>query len=768
MNLQTRLLLNIGVALLVIFSIIETLNYHNAKRNAEHVLWEQAEKVRNVLMSLRRVYQKQFLDSGIELTEKTVGFLPAHSMGRISQDYHNWDSSEFSFENVSDQPRNPEHRADATELAAMEYFRQYPQQTTLFRPFYQHGEKFFLYARPIWVEQYCLKCHGEKTEAPAAIQAMYDTAYNYEVGDLRGILSIKLPATVMDERIWAGFWQNFILHLTGFITIFILVSVIIRRYVTYPLHNLTQGMQAVSTGNYNYTVEHYQGEFGVLSHNFNWMTTKIAQQQDKLNTLNHQLEQQIQERTAALKVAEAANHAKSEFLANMSHELRTPLNAILGYAQIFIREPNLTPKQKEGVSIVKHSGEHLLTLINDILDLSKIEADHIELEPTDVHLSSFLQKMVQTFEMRAQQKGIAFIFEKMSTLPNGVRADEKRVRQILINILGNAIKFTKYGGVTFKVAYQYDTLCFEIEDTGIGIDPDERDLIFQPFQQAGDKYFRPEGTGLGLAITQRLIQLMDGTLTLHSTLGKGTTISISLPLPTVKNIELPSLYTQPTIIGIKGKPRTVIISDDKWENRTVITHLLTDLGFKVLEASDGQECLDLLYKANPDAIITDLVMPIIDGFETVRRIRKMGNTLPVIATSASIFEFNQQKSFESGFDAFLAKPIHVDDLLKNLQDLLHIEWLYEQQPISDDIEVNMIEAKTREERPQQPISITVQLSSTQAKHLLDLAEMGDTFELLSEIEALRPVNPELAEQLYQLANNFDTDSIVELIQQQLE
>jgi len=777
MNLQTRLLLSIGVALLIIFSVIETLNYHNAKRHAEQVLWEQAEKVRNVLMSVRRIYHKQFLSSGIELTEKTVGFLPAHALGRISQDYHNWDSSEFSFENVSDQPRNPEHSADATELAAMNYFRQYPDQTTLFRSFFQpSGEKFFLYARPIWVEKYCLQCHGKKSEAPPAIQAMYDTAYDYKEGDLRGILSIKLPAAAMDARIWATFWQNFTIHLVGFITIFILVTMIIRRYVTQPLQGLTHGIQEVGVGNYDYMVESYHGEFGMLSSNFNDMTRQIAEQQDKLNTLNQQLEQKIQERTEALKMAEAANQAKSEFLANMSHELRTPLNAILGYAQIFVREPNLTPKQKEGIGIVKHSGEHLLTLINDILDLSKIEANHIELAPIDVHVDSFLQKTVQAFEMRAQQKGIAFIFEKMNALPEGIKADEKRIRQILINVLGNAVKFTKHGGITFKVSYQQQTLCFEIEDTGIGIDHEEIDLIFQPFQQAGDKYFRPDGTGLGLSITQRLIQLMDGTLKIESTLGKGTTLFISLPLPIVENVEVPSLHTKPTIVGFKGAVRKVIVSDDKWENRTVIAHLLTDLGFDVLEASDGQECLDLLYKSNPDVIITDLVMPIVDGFETVRQIRKAGRTLPVIATSASIFEFDQQKSFESGFDAFLEKPIHMDELLQNLHDLLNIEWIYEQQTEQDEIDIDVVAAKTGVTHiPKQQtvsnvaaVSQHTDISPTQVKHLIELAEMGDVHEILAEIETLRSTSPELAEQLYQFADNFDTDSIAELMKQHLD
>ncbi|MCV6638953.1 DUF3365 domain-containing protein [Candidatus Albibeggiatoa sp. nov. NOAA] len=773
MNLQTRLLLSIGIALLIIFSIIETRNYYTAKKNAEYVLWEQAEKVRNVLMSVRRIYHKQFLSSGIELTEKTVGFLPAHALGRISQDYHNWDTSEFSFENVSDQPRNPEHMADATELAAMAYFRQHPDDQTLFKSFYQpSGEKFYLYARPIWVEKYCLECHGKKSEAPPAIQAMYDTAYNYNEGDLRGVLSIKLPAAAMDARIWAMFWQNFTIHLIGFIAIFILVSIIIRRYVTDPLQGLTQGMQAVSVGNYGYQVDDYQGEFGLLSNTFNNMTSQITEQREKLNALNHQLEQKIQERTEALKLAEAANHAKSEFLANMSHELRTPLNAILGYAQIFVRETNLTPKQQEGIGIVKHSGEHLLTLINDILDLSKIESGHIELDPADIHLDSFLQKAVQVFEMRAQQKGVAFIFEKMGTLPEGIQADEKRLRQILINVLGNAVKFTKHGGITFKVSYHQETLVFEIEDTGVGIDSEEFGSIFQPFQQAGDKYFRPEGTGLGLAITQRLIKLMDGTLKLDSTLGKGTIVFIELPLPIVENVEAPIQAVKPSVVGFKGTAQKIIVSDDKWENRSVVAHLLTDLGFEVFEASDGQECLDLLHKVDPDLIITDLVMPIIDGFETLRRIRKAGLTIPVIASSASIFEFDKQRSFESGFDAFLEKPIHVDDLLNDLHTFLDIEWVYEQRPEqhSAEEETKVMSAKAGEEpesEAESDLATQEVIPREEANTIFDLAKLGDVKELQTELNKLRLIAPHLADKLYKLADNFETDEVAEIVEKYL-
>lgn len=757
MNLQNRLLLSIGITLLITFAIVETINYQTAKRNVEQVLWEQAEKVRNVLMSMRRIYHKQFVDSGVVLTEKTVGFLPAHAMSRISQDYYTWDNSDFSFANVSDQPRNQVHNADEVERNAMQYFRQNPQDQFFFQAFHQpNGEKFYMYARPIWVEEYCLKCHGNKEDAPPAIQALYDTAYNYQVGDLRGILSIKLPATVMHQRIWENFWQTFMIHLASFLAIFAIIVIIINRYVTYPLQSLSKGMQVVGAGNYQYTVENYPGEFGVLEQNFTGMIRQISDQQRHLNDLNQQLEQRIQERTQALQQAESANVAKSEFLANMSHELRTPLNAVLGYAQIFMRDANLSEKQKDGISIIKNSSEHLLTLINDILDLSKVESDRIELDPSEIHLNSFLRKTVQAFELRAQQKGIAFIFEPTPNLPTGIYADEKRIRQILINILGNAIKFTRHGGVTFRVAQEQEYLLFSVEDTGIGIDKDNLECIFQPFQQAGDKHFRPEGTGLGLAITQRLVNLMNGKLELTTTLGKGSIFTIKLPLVAIDQVEPPSQLDKPLIVGFSGVSKKIIISDDKWENRAVIAHLLQALGFETFEAANGRECLELLYSVKPDLIITDLVMPNLDGFETLRQIRNAGNTLPVIATSASIFEFNQQRSFESGFDAFLEKPIHVDKLLATLQDLLAINWIYSSTPESEEIQII---------QPEQPYSdsCSEEITVEQAKIILELGKLGDIEGINQEIAKLRNTAPELAVKLATLAAEFETDAIAEMM-----
>jgi signal transduction histidine kinase len=272
----------------------------------------------------------------------------------------------------------------------------------------------------------------------------------------------------------------------------------------------------------------------------------------QLSLTNSQLQEQIIARERAEKSAESANRAKSQFLANMSHELRTPLNGILGYAQILSRDKTLTAKQFDGIRVIERSGDYLLTLINDILDLSKIEAGKIEICPTDFQLNDFLQGLIDLFQMRAQQKEISFIYEPVPHLPIGIRADEKRLRQILVNLLGNAIKFTDKGGVTLKVSAERNnttrpksktddqlpivTLCFQVTDTGVGIAPLELKKIFLPFQQVGDPNYRPEGTGLGLSITKKLVEIMGGELHVKSILGHGSTFWFSLDFPEVSDL----------------------------------------------------------------------------------------------------------------------------------------------------------------------------------------------------------------------------------------
>ncbi|MBE9561519.1 MAG: PAS domain S-box protein, partial [Proteobacteria bacterium] len=456
---------------------------------------------------------------------------------------------------------------------------------------------------------------------------------------------------------------------------------------------------------------------------------------------------------AAKEAAEAANLAKSTFLANMSHELRTPLNAILGYTQIFNRDNKLSNKHKDGLQIIERSGNYLLTLINDILDLSKIEAGKIELYPSDFNFNQFIQCIIEIFQIQAKQKGILFIYKSVTQLPNWIHADEKRLRQIIINLLGNAIKFTQQGQVTLRVNYESSSMIFQIDDTGIGISTDDLEKIFSPFQQAGNPSYRAEGTGLGLSITRKLVEIMGGLLQVKSGLNKGSVFSITLNLLEVSGlsstkIPIPRLITG--YVTTNSYQFKILVIDDRPENRSVITSLLEPLGFIVIEADDGQSGLEKVYKYNPDIIILDLMMPIMNGFEFVRYLRQNFKDIVVIAASASVFERHRDNSIEAGCNAFLPKPIKAEDLLNYLQTYLQLEWIYE--------EIIVTKSLIEED------FTIAQLPSEIANNLLDLAMMGDINGILEQAEQMQQMNyNDLAEKIIQLAKNFDDEEICELV-----
>lgn len=456
--------------------------------------------------------------------------------------------------------------------------------------------------------------------------------------------------------------------------------------------------------------------------------------------------------------ADMANQAKSTFLANMSHELRTPLNGILGYTQILTRDRDLSVKQREGIQIIHRSGEYLLTLINDVLDLSKIEAGKIELYPTEFKFNDFVRGITDLFSMRAQQKNITFSYKPLSDLPINVLADEKRLRQILINLLGNAIKFTQQGGVSLKIEYFHEKMHFQIEDTGHGIAANDLDKIFQPFEQVGDRSYKAEGTGLGLPITKRLIERMGGEIHVTSVLGKGSTFWVELNLPAIERSDTETQAVRKTIIGFVGKSRRLFVIDDKWENRSVMVNLLTPLGFTVLEASNGQEGLDKVVEIQPDLVITDLVMPVVDGFEFVRRLRKMPQftTIPVIAASASVFDYHQERSITAGCNDFIAKPFHADTLLDLLSQYLQLQWIYEESTTEEIAELS----------PDAPIILPPE---EHIKVLYGFAMMGDIAGILENLDKLEKENDQwmaFTRKIRQLAKNFEEEEICKFLETQ--
>ncbi|MEH2198215.1 hybrid sensor histidine kinase/response regulator [Nostoc sp.] len=474
---------------------------------------------------------------------------------------------------------------------------------------------------------------------------------------------------------------------------------------------------------------------------------------------------------AAKEIADSANSAKSEFLANMSHELRTPLNGILGYAQILGRSKALPDKERQGVYIIQQCGSHLLTLINDILDLSKIEARKLELASQAFHLPSFLQGVVEICHIRAQQKGIEFHYEPDADLPVGISADEKRLRQVLINLLGNAIKFTDRGSVTLRVqriGLESDVyegrrcntaqLCFTIADTGVGIAPPDINKLFQTFEQVGEQKRKVEGTGLGLAISQQLVQLMGGQIQVKSQFGVGSEFFFEIVLPLASDWSQQQTASVGNIIGYEGPQRHILVVDDRWENRAVLLNLLEPLGFTIVEAEHGQAGLDQLQQHLPNLVITDLAMPGMDGFEMLRKIREQEQlqSLKVIVSSASVAQIDQQMSIDAGGDDFLAKPVQVNDLFRLLEKHLQLTWKTEDIP------------DRSADEPQPTEFIPPPLADLQA--WLELVQEGRLKKLIAAAEQLEQESHQyqpFTQKIVQLAKQFQSEQLEQFIQQYL-
>jgi signal transduction histidine kinase/CheY-like chemotaxis protein len=390
-------------------------------------------------------------------------------------------------------------------------------------------------------------------------------------------------------------------------------------------------------------------------------------------------------REAALAEAVGLARQRSHFLAQMSHELRTPLNAIIGYAQLLKRDRHLlNDRQATGLATIHESGQHLLTLINDILDLARVEAGRMVLYPAAAHLGTFLQVVVDIMRVKAEEKGLAFEYALAPDVPAAVTIDETRLRQVLLNLLGNAVKFTDRGTVSLRVARvpaaSGDDACvrlrFEVADTGIGMSAHQLGRLFRPFEQVADVPRRAGGTGLGLAISQQLVRLMGGTIGVASEPDEGSTFwfEFAAPVATGSPASAPS---QRTIVGYEGERKRLLIVDDVPQNRAMLVDLLQAVGFVVAAAENGLECLALLDSFKPDLIVMDVMMPVIDGNETTRRIRQMPawSRVPVIAVTAGASPEDEARCREAGADAFVPKPVEHDVLLRAIGTQLGLAWI---------------------------------------------------------------------------------------------
>ena len=476
--------------------------------------------------------------------------------------------------------------------------------------------------------------------------------------------------------------------------------------------------------------------------------------------------------------AEAANRAKSVFLANMSHEIRTPLNAILGYAQILLRDRGLNQKQNEEIKIIKASGEHLLGLISDILDVSKIEAGKMELNPIEFNLTDFINGIADIFKIRANEKGLSFHYEVMTKLPHYVNSDEKKLRQILFNLLSNALKFTEKGKITLKSGQKENKIVFQVEDNGIGIELDKQKEIFKPFTQVSTQSLRAEGTGLGLSISQKLAHILGSEIKVKSVPGEGSNFYFEVDLPAIERLNISPELDEKVIVGykplktysdsntsIKDERKKILIADDKCENRSVLLNLLLPLDFIVFEAIDGFDCLAKCLEYKPDMIFLDLRMPNMDGYETTRKIRlteSIKDTL-IIAISASAFETDSDSSIEVGCNEFIAKPFRQEKIFQSLKRNLNIEWIYEE--ISKDKETDKtFKSDFNGELLKENISVP------EAERIKELALMGDVEEILSFLKVIEKKDTQylpIIEHIQKMAKNFEFEKILNLVDEKM-
>ncbi len=377
--------------------------------------------------------------------------------------------------------------------------------------------------------------------------------------------------------------------------------------------------------------------------------------------------------------AEAANQAKSRYLSGISHELRSPLNSLLGYAQLLEKDNHLSDKHRDSVLIIRRSGEYLADLIEGLLDISKIEAGRLEILPAEVQFPALLEQIVSMFQLQADKKNIEFLYTFSPTLPEYVRVDEKHLRQILINLLSNAIKFTTKGSVRFYVDYRSETAVFTVEDTGRGIDVDDQERIFNPFEQVHNPDFTAvPGTGLGLTITRLLTEIMGGDIALTSELGKGSVFCVQLLMSSVIEPTLVPV-SEKDIEGYEGDRKLVMVVDDDPIHRQMMRNILEPTGFTITEADNAMACLEQTEQYLPDLFMLDVSMPGMNGLQLARALRDKGVRKPIIFISANVREGDAVQHEDYGQDDYLPKPINIGYLFEKLGAILNLKWRYARQ-----------------------------------------------------------------------------------------
>ncbi|MGK7925744.1 MAG: ATP-binding protein [Spirulina sp.] len=584
------------------------------------------------------------------------------------------------------------------------------------------------------------------------------------------LIVVTIPEADFMEQIHANTRTTLALCLAALV-VAIAIGIVTARWVTQPILHLNESAKKLTKGEWHKIVEmKREDELGELAKSFNSMAVQLQDWFDKL-------EQRVQERTAELaesnrqleiakEKADAANKAKSTFLANMSHELRTPLNAILGFSQILTRSQRLDLDQQENVNLINRSGEYLLTLINNILNLSKIEAGKTTLNPSDFDLYQLLNDLESMFSLKAETKQLYLSFQRGNDTPRFIHTDELKLRQVLINLINNAIKFTREGGISIRVQsmnnegttnnQQPITIQFEIEDTGVGIAPEESDRVFEAFGQSKSGLTTQEGTGLGLPISRKFVQLMGGDITVESQVDRGSTFTFSIQATLAKSNAIASPETKRQAIALASDQPIyrLLIVDDKPVNRQLLIKLFNPFGFELKEAQNGQEAIEIWQNWQPHLIWMDLRMPVMNGYEATQKIRSYpkGQGTAIIAITASVLEEEQAVVLSSGFDDFIRKPFRSETILTTLEKHLGVVFIYEE---------SNEPAPRSSSQKLTPAALDC-LSEKWLKTFNKATIEGDVKQIQDLILAIQPQHREIATALKELADRYELEQLLEL------
>jgi two-component system sensor histidine kinase/response regulator len=585
-----------------------------------------------------------------------------------------------------------------------------------------------------------------------------------------------------------------------------------RSYITVPIFCGDKLWGLLATYQNQKPRQWKETEINVVVHFGNQLG--VALQQAELLAKTRQQSEALQQ---AVLAADTANRSKSEFLANMSHELRTPLNAILGFSQIMNRDKSLSLENQKNLAIINRAGEHLLGLIDDILEVSKIEAGRVTFNETSFDLFQLLDNLYKMLQIRADSKGLQLLFEYSSNIPRYVRTDEGKLRQVLLNLLGNAIKFTSYGGVTLRVKselgnrslvmengqespithdprsqdlpgnenvqespitnYQLPItnyrLCFEVEDTGSGIAAEEIHLLFEPFGQTATGRKSGQGTGLGLPISQKYVHLMGGNIKVSSTPGKGSLFAFDITISLADTALVQKNRSQQKVLRLSNNQPEyrILVVDDVWESRILLVKLLTSIGFSVCEAENGQEAIETWENWQPHLILMDIRMPVIDGYEATRQIRNqeqkrqegssITNDQPTIifALTASAFEEQRQKILLAGCDDFIGKPLQTEIFLEKIRQYLNVKYDYEQETSGTEAQTKKVGKFLSEADYQGRLS---QMPPAWVKKVYEAASECCDDVILELIEEIPAEQAALANALTDLIENFQFKKIIQL------